>query len=372
MASGVRVLGVDAEGLEDFRTVTRRNSGLYRSIGERLHIVGTFTPRLPTWQLRSIQLLNFAPARDRWRRRAALSPIAFKAATNLVERELQSRDGAYDVILQVYGLFAPGRVDRGRPYGMYLDATLALTRREYPPAAPISERAYQQWVALECQTYRHAGRLFPMSQWAAGSLIEDYGVDPGRVVVAGAGSNDAPERLPERSWERPVALFVGLDWERKGGPVLLRAWGAVRRSLPEAELWIVGTPRPYGPEEDGVRWLGRLPHERVSALYRQATVFVLPSWFDPFPHVLREALGLGLPCVSTTTGGTQEIVAEGVDSLVVPPGDADALGEALISLLGDPARAQKMGRAGHERIRAQATWSRVAEVIAPELEAIAR
>jgi alpha-maltose-1-phosphate synthase len=372
MGSGVRVLGLDAEGLEDFRTVTKRNSGLYRAIDDRLEMVGTFTPRLPSWQLRSIQLLHFAPERDRWRRRAALSPMAFRAATRVAERALQARAGAYDVILQVYGLFAPGRVDAGRKYAMYLDATLALTHREFRPAAPLSDRAYEQWLELERQTYRRAARLFPMSDWARRSLIDDYGVDPRRVVVAGAGSNDVHAELPERSWERPVALFVGLDWERKGGPVLLEAWAKVRRVVSGAELWIVGTPRAYGPAADGVRWLGRLPHERVSELYLQARVFVLPSLFDPFPHVLREALGVGLPCVSTATGGTREILAEGEDSVVVPPGDPDVLADALSSLLGDAERAERMGRTGHERIRAEATWARVADVIAPELEAVSR
>jgi alpha-maltose-1-phosphate synthase len=372
MGSGIRVLGLDAEGLEDFRTVTRRNSGLYRAIDERLRIVSTFTPRLPPWQLRAIQLLNFSSDRDRWRRRSALSPMTFRAATKLAERELRAREGSYDVILQVYGLFAPARADAPRPYAMYLDATLALTRREFEPAAPISERAAEEWMALERHAYRSAGRVFPMSRWAGDSLVDDYGVDPSRVVVAGAGSNDVADEIPERRWDQQVALFVGLDWERKGGPVLLKAWNRVRRALPDAELWIVGTPQARrASAEQGVRWFGRIPHDRVAELYLQASVFVLPALFDPFPHVLREALGRGLPCISTGTGGTREILAEGSDSVIIPARDPDALAEQLIGLLGDPERAEAMGRSGHLRMRAHATWGNVADVVVPQLEAIA-
>jgi glycosyltransferase involved in cell wall biosynthesis len=363
---------VDAEGLEDFRTVTRRNSGLYRALDERVELAGTFTPRLPAWRLRGIQALSFAPQRDRWRRRAALSPRAFRASSALVEEELRRREGTFDVVLQLYGLFAPGRPEGGRRYAMYLDATIALTHREFPPAAPISDRAYEQWFELERKTYMHAARLFPMSAWAGRSLVEDYGVDPARVIVAGAGSNAVADELPARRWDEQVALFVGLDWERKGGSDLLGAWRSVRRALPQAELWIVGTPRAYAPEEPGVKWFGRLPHAEVSELYRRASVFVLPALFDPFPHVLREALGVGLPCISTATGGTAEIVSEGVDSLIVAPRDPEALAAALIELLGDPERAEAMGRAGHARICAEATWSRVADTITPELQAVAR
>lgn len=370
--TSVRVLGLDIEGLGDFRTDMKRNSGLYRAIDRRLQIVGTFTPQLPTWQIRLFQLRYIAPNRDRWRRRSGLSPMAFRASTGIVERELRARQGTYDVILQVYGVFAPGRLDARRRFAMYLDATMALTRRHFPAAAPIGRRAEREWLAMERQTYQAAGRLFPVSEWVRGSLIEDYGVDPARIVVAGAGANFGEEVLPERRWDQRVALFVGLDWERKGGPALLEAWRQVRQALPDAELWIVGTRREYSTEGDhGVRWFGRIDHAEVADLYLQASVFVLPTLFDPFPHVLREALGQGLPCVSTNTGAIGEIIQDGVDSLLVPTGDPTALARELIAVLQDPKRAETMGRRGHTRMRSEATWERVGDIIAPHLAAMA-
>jgi glycosyltransferase involved in cell wall biosynthesis len=373
MGSEVRVLGLDVEGLENFRTETKRNSGLYRAVDQRLQIIGTFTPRLPLWQTRLIQLLHFAPDRDRWRRRAGLSPMTFRRTTNIVEKELRAREDTFDVILQIYCLFAPGRLDAGRRYAMYLDATAALTRREFPAAVPVGRRAHQQWLEMERQIYHGASRLFPMSQWVRTSLIEDYGVDPSRILVAGAGSNVVHDVLPERHWNQRVALFVGFDWQRKGGPVLLQAWRQVKRALPDAQLWIVGTRRAYGPHGvDGVRWFGRIDHAQVAELYLQASVFVLPALFDPFPHALREALGQGLPCISTATGATSEILQDGVDGVLVPPSDPHALAVELVALLGDPDRAESMGRTGHDRMRTEVTWSNVADIIAPELEAIGR
>jgi starch synthase len=371
MSSEIRILGVDMEGLTDFRKQTTRNSGLYRALDERMRVAHTLTPRLPLAQERLIQLLHIAPGPELWRRRAGLAPMYFRALTHVVEKELTSRQGSFDVVLQFYCLFAPGRLDAGRRYALYLDATAELTRRHFPGDSPIGPLARRRRLALERATYHGAARLFPMSEWVRASLIEDYGVDDARIVVAGAGANGLLPVLPERRWDQRVVLFIGMRWKRKGGPELLEAWRAVHRAVPDAELWIVGARRNHDRDVPGVRWFGTMPFERVAELYLQASVFALPSRFDPFPHVLREAMGRGLPCVATRTGGTPEIIRDGVDGVLIDPDDGDALVAALVGLLELPDRAEAMGRAGHARMRDEATWTRVADVISPHIEAMA-
>lgn len=332
--------------------------------------MGTVSPTPSRARQRLIQALHPAPGRALWRERAGLSPMWWRSASRLAERELRARDGTYDAVLQFYCVFSPGDLAARRTYGMYLDATLALTRRDHPPAAPLGPVALRRWIAYERDVYRAAARLFPMSRWVGRSLVEDYGVDPGRIIVAGAGANNVAGDLVGRTWDRRVALFVGLDWRRKGGDVLLRAWPVVRAAVPGAELWVVGTRGTEDPGAEGVRWLGRIADRaRLTELYREASVFVLPSRYDPFPHVLREALGEGLPCVATRVGAVDEIVRDGDDAVVVEPEDADALAAALTALLSDPGRAEAMGRAGHRRMAAEVTWDAVADRIAPELVA---
>jgi glycosyltransferase involved in cell wall biosynthesis len=85
------------------------------------------------------------------------------------------------------------------------------------------------------------------------------------------------------------------------------------------------------------------------------------------PHVVREALVHGLPCVTTTVGGIPEIVGDGVDSLLVEPGDGAALAAALTRLLSDPGLAASMGAAGRARLLRELTWERVTERMAPHL-----
>ncbi len=368
--SPVRLLGLDNEHISDFRTQDSRNGGLYRALDERLHVVGTTTPRLPLVGLRAIQAFHVVPGRARWRRRSGLSPMAFRAMTAAAGREVSKRVGEFDVVLQFYGLWAPGLPRPARPYAMYLDATLALTRREHRAAAPMTRRAERRWRGLEQAAYRDAAALFPMSDWVRRSLVDDYAVPPDKIVVVGAGANLVAPELPAPPTGGRVALFVGLDWQRKGGDVLLRAWPEVRRQIPAAELWIVGPPaRPAAG--DGVSWRGRLDRPALAALYEQANLFVMPSLFDPFPHVLREAMGHGLACVASRTGAVAEIARDGVDGLLVTPGDADELAQAMVALLGDRERSAALGRAGYRRTLTGATWDAVADRMAPRLIALA-
>jgi starch synthase len=165
-------------------------------------------------------------------------------------------------------------------------------------------------------------------------------------------------------------MFVGIQFARKGGPTLLEAWRRVVRELPEAELWIVGPQKgPDGPLPPGVRWLGYVSErEALADLYRRASVFVLPSIFDPYPNVLREAMGHGLPCVGSDSGGIPEIIMEGETGRLAPVGEPEPLAQALIDLLGRSADAERMGRAAHAGMTSSQTWDHVAERMAPYIE----
>src|SRR6202020_2314253 len=117
----------------------------------------------------------------------------------------------------------------------------ALTRRDGRPAASHGAGALKHWLSLEGDVYRRAHHIFTMSEWARASVINDYGVAPDKVTVTGAGANLVPAEDALRAHDEPIALFVGREFGRKGGPELLSAWPAVARAVPGAQLWIVGT-----------------------------------------------------------------------------------------------------------------------------------
>ncbi len=171
---------------------------------------------------------------------------------------------------------------------------------------------------------------------------------------------------------RPYVIFVGRITRQKGVPVLLRAASAL---VPEAQLVLCAgaadTPE-LGAEvtglvdglrasRSGVIWIPEmLPKREVIQLLTHATVFAIPSIYEPLGIVNLEAMACGTAVVGSRTGGIPEVVADGETGLLVPPGEPGPLAEALNALIRDPSRAAAMGQAGRKRAVAEFGWSAIA------------
>jgi glycosyltransferase involved in cell wall biosynthesis len=308
------------------------------------------------------QLASFSTDRARWRQRyhARSSPLsgAVRALrSRLASRRLASVHGA-DGVLQIGGWH-----DRLRC--SYHDGNLGVSLAREELALDPRSRGVRRALEAERRLYDRVDLIMPMSDWLRRSFLDDFEQDPSKVVTVGAGANlRAIPEAPERDFDRPVYLFVGLQWERKGGPELLEAFKHVRAERPNAELVVVGQRRP--PEAlPGVRFLGRISRDspegerRLDEVYREATAFVMPSRYEPFGIVFLEAMAYRLPCIGSTRCAMPEIVADGETGFVVPALDGEALAERMLAL-ADPDRARALGEAGHQRFLGRFTWDRVA------------
>ncbi len=172
--------------------------------------------------------------------------------------------------------------------------------------------------------------------------------------------------MPEREFAPARFLFVGKQWERKGGPTVLRAFERLRRELPDAELTIAG-PAKLSVDVPGVQVLGRVSREgsegagAMADLYRRATAFVMPSLYEPLGVAVLEAMAAGLPCIGSTGGALPELIEDGVTGLLVQPGDEDALLERMRELATGPDLCRALGDAGASRYRERFTWDAVAD-----------
>lgn len=256
----------------------------------------------------------------------------------------------------------------GLPHFVYTDHTaLANTyypgfdRRDLPP---------KRWLARERAIYKHATLNFTWSGHVSRSMVEHYGIDPARVRCVFAGANvDAGDRGPGGAGKQ--ILFVGRDWERKGGPNLEAAFSLVRRQHPDAELVICGDSPQI--ETEGVTVLGEASMEAIGELYRQsAAVLCMPTRVEPFGIVFVEALAHGLPVVASSIGALPDIVQDGETGLLVPPDDPSSLAEALDGLLSNPEMARRFGELGRRRMRERFTWPQVVDSMASQIrEAVA-
>ncbi|HTR89798.1 MAG TPA: glycosyltransferase, partial [Solirubrobacteraceae bacterium] len=175
------------------------------------------------------------------------------------------------------------------------------------------------------------------------------------------------EARPDGGGDPLRILFVGQAVERKGLPVLLAAFQALREQVP-ATLTLVGaSAREVAhmtlEEDRDVRALGKVSEQRKLAELAAADVLCAPSLGgESFGMVLTEGLAAGTPVLASDIPGYRDVVRDGVDGQLVPAGDAQALGEALRALALDRARRAAMGAAARERAERFA-WPHVAREV---------
>jgi glycosyltransferase involved in cell wall biosynthesis len=243
-----------------------------------------------------------------------------------------------------FGPAPPGRVVTLEDMTLRAAARIAAS-----PYARLPAGVAAAWEARQRRAYERASVCCTASRWTARSIVGDYGIDPEKVRVVGLGRNHDPPPAA-RDWGTPRFLFVGRNWERKGGPLLVRAFARLREELPAAELHLVSAPT--GPLPEGVVAHGPQPlvEERRALrdrLFATSTCLVMPSLYEPLGIVHAEAAAAGMPSIGSALGGAADVIGED-GGLVVPPGDEEALLSAL-RRLADPATAQRMGSAARER-----------------------
>jgi starch synthase len=241
---------------------------------------------------------------------------------------------------------------------------------------------YQVSTWCERTSAASAAAVVAVSEGMRADILSAYPeISPERVRVIRNGI-DTDEYHPDPDTDvlerygvdrtRPYVIFVGRITRQKGVPVLLRAAAGL---IPEAQLVLLAgaadTPEQLAEVTElvdglratrsGVFWIPEmLPKPEVIQLLTHATVFAIPSVYEPLGIVNLEAMACGTAVAGSRTGGIPEVVADGETGLLVPPGEPGALAGALNVLLRDPARARAMGEAGRKRAVAEFGWPAIA------------
>lgn len=271
-----------------------------------------------------------------------------------VTGSLAARRALKPVLDEVDGVFmhtatlAPLTVDyfKRKPIVISADGTplnKRAMRGEYglKPQWRGTERAKQ---LIYREVFARAHGFVAWSGWAKQSFVEDYGCREQDVAVIPPGIDLERFSSSERKHELPRILFVGGDFVRKGGDLLLRVFR--QRLRGKAELLLVTRDR-IG-DEPGVRTFRDVAPNSAALLelYREADIFVLPTRADCYSLVCMEALASGLPCVTTRVGGIADILDDGETGYLLGVEDAAGLGDVLEGLIADPARRREMGERG--------------------------
>jgi glycosyltransferase involved in cell wall biosynthesis len=208
-------------------------------------------------------------------------------------------------------------------------------------------------VAYLRLAYRHSDVVIAVSGASAEALEAAFGAE--RIVVIPNAVPAVEVAAPKRhSSKPPLALYLGgFANPVKGADVLLEA---LRNPGVDALRFVLAGPGEPPADADGgiespaeVTWRGWLDAEEKAALLREADVFVLPSTSEGLPMALLEAMSYGLAVVATPVGGVPEVVEDGVQALVVAPGDPAALAAALVRLGQEAELVAELGAAALAR-----------------------
>ncbi len=212
------------------------------------------------------------------------------------------------------------------------------------------------------------------------ALLQRLGapVDIGRRATRLGGAGVDPERFgpqPMPDNPRPRAGFVGRMVWSKGVDVLIEAQRLLGARGIALDLDLHGAPDPANPraipesclalwnKREGVRWHGRTSD--VRAVWRRADMAVFPSrGGEGLPRALLEAAACGRPLIVSDVPGCRDFVRHGIEGLVVPPEDPEALAEALVQLAADKALRERMGRAARARVLEGHTEAHVRKAVA--------
>jgi glycosyltransferase involved in cell wall biosynthesis len=334
-------------------------TSLMKALQERMEVVDCDLlpvarhPRMMSSRLAGVVEARRAGSAIPWTKTGAWS----RGLQRCLERNEHLQPGQRILFVQT---LAACELDERIPYSIYTDG-VGLE------GASVGERFASKftdsWIAREQTFLRRARHISVMGPNTKQVLVRQYEIPTEKVSVVGAGPNVPVGRT--RWTDRCQRLiFIGIEWERKGGPDLLVAFQKVRRLHPDLRLLIIGT-EVQGVLPDGVEVVGRVPHPSVSILLSNSDAVVIPSHKEPFGIALLEGLLTGLPCIGSTVGNQRWLIGDA--GLCVSPGDVTGLAEAITDLVGnyDSYRSRALRR--REVLGPSCNWPAVAERILANL-----
>lgn len=275
--------------------------------------------------------------------KANREPAVLKSMARRRDREKKKYD--YDLIFTPNSMCLCYLKDE-KPSVLYTDATYGGMEGFYPNFTNISARTSKNGNFHEKMALTTCTRAIYSSRWAKQTAIDCYGIDEEKLDVVNFGANvdvsyDEARimRLAEERWEKKekCLLFVGVEWERKGGPKALLAVRILAERGYPVKLAVVGCqPKLTEKEEKSVRQYGYLSKkdagqaERLRGLYEESFLFFMPSLYECTAIVYAEAAAFGLPSVASDAGGVSNMVIEGESGHLL---SADAPPEAYADLL---------------------------------------
>ena len=235
-------------------------------------------------------------------------------------------------------MFSPGSINLSMlesklPKVLYTDATFASMLGFYDSFKNLCDLSVRDGHRLERYALERSSLAIYASEWAAASAVRDYGADPSKVKVVPFGANidvkpelsEIREIIRQRSTEECHLLFMGVDWDRKGGNIALEAAQILHDTGTKVTLHIVGIRKPPVAEWPSFvidhKFISKRTQEgrsQIQQLLKQCHFLILPTRAEAYGLVFCEANAYGMPVLATNVGGIPTIVREDMNGWMFP------------------------------------------------------
>lgn len=273
-----------------------------------------------------------------------------------------------DVIFAPAGSTLLAHLETDVPIVYLSDATSRLMIDYYTDFRNCLRSHVRMAEQFETLAISKATELVYPSSWAAQSAVRDYGADPSKVHVVPFGANMQTAPAAERPSNRAIKkscelLFVGVDWERKGGDIAIETVQALQALGVAAKLTVIGCRPPGGRQYTNVEFIPFINKNsaegraRLEKLYTGADFFLLPTRAECFSIALCEANAYGLPVLTTRTGGLEDLVREGKNGFLFPlEARGDQYAARIREIYSDANRYQMLRISSREEFETRLNW----------------
>lgn len=333
-----------------------------------------FLKRIKAWLGRTLQGKNYRP----WWTRVGARVLAARAMEKIF---LQKPD-----VLLSWSTPILSQLKVDIPKLLYTDATFHLMVDFYGNYTGWSHKALAEGELLANEAMHNADRLLFSSQWAANSAVEDYSVPAEKVNVVTLGANidvqheagQIIQLVKNKNKEQVHLLFMGVDWQRKGGDKAIAIAAQLRDLGFDAILHVVGsTPPPDLTIPSFVRLHGFISkaspvgQERLEMLFSKVHFLVLPTLADCTPMVYAELNAYGIPAITHNVGGIASVVEQGKNGLLFETDTSPReIASVMATYLRDPESYEKLALRSFQTYKEELNWDVTGENLAAHIRSL--
>lgn len=300
-----------------------------------------------TWRVREWLTMQKSLNKRVFKKNTAVEFLRFYAKyfSRQLEKDLEKRP--VDVLFVSASSQLIAYLETDIPIIYMTDATFQQIQDYYPNFSNLAPYNIKQGIELDKKAFEKATHCMLASEWNKNSAVNDYGINGSKISVVPCGANfDIIPSADEKKLKAADScnlLFLGVEWDRKGGDIALEAFRQLKQKAVNTHLHIIGCVPPHDlSNEKNITVIPFLDKnnpehfQQMHEIFLQTDLLLLPTRAECAGVVFSEASAYGIPTITTDTGGVTTYVKNGINGFALPlQVGADVYAEKILQLLAD-------------------------------------